>query len=109
MFVRSIPSSDQKVMLETMAGVYRLRARTDANQDEIIAALRAVGAAVFYIRWPFDLLVAFRGQLYILECKAVGEHLGGEQQIDVERLDDKGVSVYVVRSVIDALKAIRIV
>ena len=48
----------------------RWDARTDKNQQEIIDALREAGALVFYIKVPFDLLVAYRGRLYLMEVKS---------------------------------------
>ena len=47
----------------------RHASRTDSNQREIIAALRAVGAQVYYIKLPVDLLVRYRGVNYLLEVK----------------------------------------
>ena len=49
------------------------RAAVDANQREIVAALRAVGASVQHLHavgqgCP-DLLVGFRGRCFTLECK----------------------------------------
>ena len=51
--------------------------RVDANQTEIVEALRAVGASVFLLHavgcgCP-DLLVGFRGVNYLLEIKC-GRH-----------------------------------
>ncbi|GAG28505.1 unnamed protein product [marine sediment metagenome] len=48
--------------------------RVDANQTEIVEALRAIGASVFLLHavgcgCP-DLLVGFRGANYLLEIKA---------------------------------------
>lgn len=49
-------------------------AKVDANQPEIVKALRQAGAivrSVHTIKKFFDILVAFRGQLYIMEIKNV--------------------------------------
>jgi hypothetical protein len=43
--------------------------RVDANQDEIVRALRRVGATVEVIGQPLDLLVGYHGVNYLLECK----------------------------------------
>ena len=43
--------------------------KTDANQRDIVSALRAIGAQVWVIEEPVDLLVAYRNRWYILECK----------------------------------------
>jgi hypothetical protein len=50
------------------------RKRVDANQPEIVAALRGVGATVEHLHavgcgCP-DILVGFRGRNYLLEIKA---------------------------------------
>lgn len=47
----------------------RRAARTDANQEEIIKALRAIGAQVVYLKEPVDLLVGFRGTTHLMEIK----------------------------------------
>jgi|ETNvirenome_6_85_1030632.scaffolds.fasta_scaffold211346_2 hypothetical protein len=46
----------------------RQAARVDANQKEIVAALRKV-ATVYVIGLPVDLAVGFRGKTYLLEVK----------------------------------------
>ena len=40
----------------------RYAARSDANQSEIVAALRASGASVFVLKLPVDLLVGYAGK-----------------------------------------------
>lgn len=47
----------------------RRAAHTDANQVEIVKALRAMGAKAVYIKEPCDLLVGFRGTNVLLEIK----------------------------------------
>jgi hypothetical protein len=47
----------------------RRAARIDANQDAIVAALRAYGASVEVIGKPVDLLVGWRGENFLFECK----------------------------------------
>lgn len=51
----------------------RRAARTDANQEAIVAALRAVGGGVLSLaalgRGVPDLLVSFGGSLFLLELK----------------------------------------
>jgi hypothetical protein len=48
----------------------RYAARVDANQDQIVSALRAAGAYVWIIGLPVDLLVGFRGHTFLVEIKA---------------------------------------
>ena len=47
----------------------RYAARVDANQEQIVSALRAAGARVWVIGLPVDLLVGHRGRLMLMECK----------------------------------------
>jgi len=47
----------------------RHAARVDANQAQIVAALRDAGASVWIIGLPVDLLVGFRGQSLLMEVK----------------------------------------
>lgn len=49
----------------------RHAARVDANQPEIVAALRQAGASVWVIGLPVDLLVGFRGQTMLMEVKTL--------------------------------------
>ena len=41
----------------------------DANQDQIIIALRAAGAYVWIISLPVDLLVGYKGHTFLMEIK----------------------------------------
>jgi hypothetical protein len=47
----------------------RRAARIDANQDQVIAALRAAGAYVWIIGLPVDLLVGYKGHTMLMEIK----------------------------------------
>jgi len=47
----------------------RYAARVDANQTQVVSALRAAGAYVWVIGLPVDLLVGFNGQTYLVEIK----------------------------------------
>ena len=47
----------------------RYAARVDANQQEIVKALREAGAYVWIIGLPVDLLVGFDGQTFLVEVK----------------------------------------
>jgi hypothetical protein len=51
----------------------RRAAKVDANQDQVVSALRAAGAAVQSLaaigKGVPDLLVSFRGRLFLLEVK----------------------------------------
>jgi hypothetical protein len=50
----------------------RTAARVDANQAQIVSALRQVGASVlmtFQLKGCFDLLVGYRGRTFLMEIK----------------------------------------
>jgi hypothetical protein len=47
----------------------RRAARVDANQQQIISALRAAGAYVWIIGLPVDLLVGYKGHTFLMEIK----------------------------------------
>ena len=81
--------------------------RTDANQQEIVDALRGVGAWVYVAHQPFDLLVAFRGNLNLLEVKTDKGRLNAKQKRMIEEMRIRsGCYPLVVRSVDEALGAI---
>jgi hypothetical protein len=47
----------------------RYAARVDANQEQIVSALRAAGAFVWIIGLPVDLLVGFKNHTFLVEIK----------------------------------------
>lgn len=47
----------------------RYAARVDANQQQVVSALRAAGAYVWIIGLPVDLLVGYNNQTYLVEIK----------------------------------------
>jgi len=47
----------------------RRAARVDANQIQIVSALRAAGAMVWIIGLPVDLLVGFKNHTFLVEIK----------------------------------------
>ena len=51
----------------------RYAARIDANQTEIVAALRKVGAYVWVIGLPVDLLVGYKNHTFLVECKTTSK------------------------------------
>lgn len=85
----------------------RYAAKVDANQPEIVAALRAVGASVRPIHTlgagvP-DLLVGWRGGNYLLEVKTPTGELTPAERKFAECWRGQAATV---RSVDDALQAI---
>lgn len=97
-------------------------AKVDANQPEIVEALRKAGAYVLHthqIKNAFDILVAFRGQLFIMEIKNP-EYL--PKEYDRERLEKSlekgekdcmdgfqqaGVTYHIVTTIEEALNVIQ--
>lgn len=80
----------------------RRAARRDANEPDVIKALRQVGATVVQQDWC-DLVVGYRGQNYLLEVKTESGDLKPSQ----ERLLSEWRGHYaIVRSPADALKEI---
>ena len=47
----------------------RYAAKVDKNQKEIVSALRLVGAYVWFIGLPVDLLVGYKGHTFLVEVK----------------------------------------
>ena len=47
----------------------RYAKRVDANQEQIVSALRAAGAYVWIIGLPVDLLVGYKGHTFLMEIK----------------------------------------
>jgi len=88
------------------------RANTrDANEPEIVAALRAAGASVERVDTPCDLIVGYRGVTYLVEVKLPAGPRGGMSH---SKLTDEQVKFaaqhkgryVVVRTCEDALRAI---
>ena len=51
----------------------RYAARVDANQTEIVMALRKAGAYVWVIGLPVDLLVGYKDQTFLVEVKTTSK------------------------------------
>lgn len=51
----------------------RYAARVDANQDQIVSALRAAGAYVWIIGLPVDLLVGYKNHTFLVEVKTTSK------------------------------------
>ena len=87
--------------------------RTDANQGEIVKALRAVGCSVTSTSGAGnglpDLLVGFRGETVLMEVKDGAKVPSAKRLTDAEQhfVDHwRGRPVVIVESVDDALRAI---
>lgn len=91
----------------------RRAAKIDANQTEIINALWAVGACVQSLaaigNGVPDLLVGFRGELYLLEVKD-GAKQPSKRQLTADQKNWhfvwKDSPLFIVQSVDDALRSI---
>ena len=89
----------------------RRAARTDKNHEEVVAALRKVGASVQSLasigKGCPDLLVGYHGILYLMEVKD-GTNIPSKQLLteDQKKWHDAwtGSPVHVVRSIEQALK-----
>ena len=81
----------------------RRAARTDASQVEIVKALRKIGAAVYVIGLPLDLLVAFRKRTMLVECKVDG---GTYTKQQVKFMAEWPGEVHTVRTPEEAVAAV---
>jgi len=88
----------------------RLAARTDANQKEIVEALRAVGASVLVLsrvgQGCADLAAGIRGETYFLEVKTDSGKLTPSEQ---KFMDGWRGHYAIVRTADEALKAIGVI
>ena len=92
----------------------RRSARKDANHNAIVATLAGVGAEcleTYQVPGLLDCLVAFRGQLFLLEIKDGAKppserKLTPAERETIARLERVGAPVYVVESPEQALRAI---
>ena len=82
----------------------RRAARVDANQPDIVAALRKIGAEVTYLHQlgggVSDLLVSFRQRWFVIECKTDDGDLTQDQR---EWIGKQKAPVYLVT---DAMQAV---
>ena len=93
----------------------RRAAKVDRNQPEIVAALRKAGACVIItsqLKNAFDLLVIFRGRVFIMEVKD-GEKTKSRHKLTKgeaacrDCVEAAGVNYHVVTSVEQALTLIQ--
>jgi hypothetical protein len=83
----------------------RHAARTDANQAEIVKALKSVGISVEYIKLPFDLVVfnPRKSETAFVECKTEDGRLTKTQVDFIARWAGK---IYIVRGAEDAVRQV---
>jgi hypothetical protein len=93
--------------------INRYAARVDSNQAEIVAALRAAGASVWFIKLPVDLLVGYAMKWALVECKTTtgtkipkpNKHTALQKQF---MLDHHGGTVATVTDVEGALRVLEV-
>ena len=91
--------------------IKRWAARTDANQAEIVAAMRSAGASVWIIGMPVDLLVGAHGKTMPVEVKTMqgkkAPRANGHTPLQVEFLASwRGGPVATVCDVDSALRLV---
>jgi len=91
---------------------FRRKAKVDLNQAEIVLALRKVGAVVKHVHQLknlFDVLVFYRGNTYCVEIKSSKKSKLTEGELECKQeLESVGVAYWVVYSVDDAMRMLKI-
>lgn len=77
------------------------KAKRDANEQEIVQALRKAGASVYLLDQPCDALVGFRNRTYLAEFKGRKGKLTASQAKFADEW--RGQVPEILRSVDDAL------
>jgi hypothetical protein len=92
----------------------RKAAKTDSNQNEVVTALRAIGASVQSLaatgKGVPDLLVGYRGINYLLEIKD-GNKMPSAQKLTIDQEHWHSLwrgSVHIVNSTNQALKILNV-
>ena len=92
----------------------RYAAKVDDNQSEIVKALRKAGAVVLItsqLKNAFDLLVGYRGNLFIVEIKdgnkipSKRKLTEGEQKCK-DNFNSVGVDYHIVKNIKEAIELI---
>ena len=84
----------------------RNAARTYENQKTIVAALRAIGCQVYYVKLPLDLLVSggpLGNATVLVECKMPGEWLNKAQTDFVSRWPGRVIVAHHEQEAIEAV------
>ncbi|MCH2043981.1 MAG: hypothetical protein MK212_07530 [Saprospiraceae bacterium] len=91
---------------------FRRKAKVDKNQAQIVEALRKVGAVVKHVHQLknlFDVLVFYRGNTYCVEIKSSRKSKLTEGELECKQeLESVGVAYWVIYSVDDAMKMLKI-
>ena len=85
--------------------------RVDENQKAIVKALEQVGAFVWIIGRPVDLLVGFRGMTILMEVKNPKTSYGKKLNVNQKEFFNswKGGTVCSVDSVESALRMLKVI
>ena len=94
--------------------ILRTKARKDDNHDDIVNALRKIGAVVISIHQlkdAFDILVAYRGKLFVVEIKDGNKPPSKRKLTEGEvkcknKLEGVGVTYNIVYSVDEAIELV---
>ena len=62
----------------------RFAMKRDLSEPEIVTALQTAGATVYRMDTPVDLLVGFRGQTLIAECKTDRKQGGKDKRTELQ-------------------------
>jgi len=96
-------------------------AKVDENQPEIVKALRKIGAYVLHthqLKNAFDILVAYRGKLFIMEIKSpkslpkeydrvrLEKELSDGERECMEGFVNVGVDYHIVTSIEEAINIV---
>jgi hypothetical protein len=86
--------------------IHRYAAKRDENEPELISTAERLGAKVWRLSTPCDLLVLFKGQWFPVEIKSGSGRLTEPQRIFVTEADLRGGKVLVWRTTEDVLDAL---
>jgi len=83
----------------------RRAARRDNSEREIVTALTQCGFSVYRLDRPVDLLVGFRGQMWLAECKTGTKGYAKSLNDNQQEFNDnwRGPKVIVLTSAQDAI------
>jgi hypothetical protein len=79
--------------------------RTDSTQTAIVSALRRAGALVLVLNAEIDILVQWRGNLTLIDCKAAK---GGKPTDTQRAMIQLGWQIHFCRTPLEAYEAVGI-
>lgn len=84
----------------------RRAAQRDANEAEIVAALRKAGATVYLLDKPCDLAVGKNKKNLLMEVKQPGKRLNPKQQEFCDSWEGQFAVVHTVREALELIGAV---